>query len=58
MLGNKSSKVNTHSLGNKKNGQMFGIGHKIFQITPQKSNVMPFIAPKVQGMIKKSYLEK
>ena len=57
MLGIKSSKVNSHSLGNKKNGQIFGIGHKTFQATPQKVSNISYIAPKTQGN-NKSYLEK
>jgi hypothetical protein len=57
MLGNKANKTNIHSIGLKKNGQSFGLGHKIFQMTPQKSNPMSFISPITQGN-KKSYLEK
>jgi hypothetical protein len=56
MLGIKSSKVNSHSLGNKKNGQIFGIGHKTFQAGNHTAFPHPSL-PKTQGN-NKSYLEK
>ena len=57
MIGNKSTINNIHSLGNKKNNQLLGIGSKIFP-TQQKLTYTHISIPKVSQNVKKSILER